>query len=70
MARTPFRATPRPSIMLQQMQPFTSVMVSSSAELIRSASMLIEPKSFTSTTTRSVEVRRMWFSSVVLPAPR
>ena len=52
------------------MQPLARAMVSSSDEVIRSASMLIEPKSFTNTTMRSVDVRSMWFSSVVLPAPR
>ena len=57
--------------MPQQMQPLVSVSISPSRDSTSSASMLIAPKSLTSTARRRPPAsRRTWLSSVVLPAPR
>src|SRR5215213_8223556 len=57
--------------MPQQIQPLVSVSISPSRDSTSSASMLIAPKSLTSTASRRPPAsRRTRLSSVVLPAPR
>src|SRR5262245_33342851 len=66
-------AATKSSRMLQQTQPLARLMTfpSLSTPTTSSASMLIEPKSFTNTATRRPWLPlRMRLSSVVLPAPR
>ena len=59
------------SRIVQHTHPFARLITSPSTPTTSSASMLIDPKSLTSTATRSPwSPRRMRFRSVVLPAPR
>ena len=61
----------RSSRISQQMQPFVRLIVFSSTPSTSSASMLMAPKSLTSTPTRRPCCPlRMRFSNVVLPEPR
>jgi len=70
-APTAARASASRPPMEQQMQPFSSCSTSLLRVRIRAASMLISPKSLTSTATRRPSARSSSrLSKVVLPAPR
>ena len=66
-----YTASSSSPLMEQQMQPLLSSTMSSPVAMIRSLSMPISPNSFTRTAVFTpCWLLRMWFSRVVLPAPR